>query len=254
MPDVHYVVRVHQDGSSRVISRCDAAGCRLDDGDFGDALVDLVVLDITPFVAPSDDATLRRRGEESLDRLDDLLAALERRPGPPRLLVSHYPIEAAGFHGLGGGAPDATFHLLPPALQNAIARGVFAGALAAHDRAVYASRDISDAVKRSDRVWLQRPVFQVVSGSTAGADAGYRRLRAWNGIAFEASPYSPHVGFATVVVSPDTARAVLYARKRGRWHAAIVDAPLRPDAHPIETASPVMDPCPRCRSIPGDAR
>ena len=124
------------------------------------------------------------------------------------------------------------------------------GALSGHDRSLSATADIADAVKRSSRFWLKRPVFQVVSGGTAhpdGAPAGGRR--GW--VYYQSQALAPDLlsnraGFAELVIGRVSYTALLHQRKHGRWRAAQIEVPRERPPHPAETRSPVLDPCLRC--------
>ena len=267
MPAHHYVVRVGTDGRSSVISGCDGSTCTLspgasDDDDDG-TLVDLVFVDLVPWIAfPSDDAD-RARKDAEIARLDSLIAAVTATaqgdsPAPPRVLVSSVPVEGYGFAGMGGGGADAAYHFMPVALQDALRDGVFAGSIGAHDRAVYATADITPAVKRSSRAWLSAPMFEVVSGSASLPDsragASHRRVRYYRSNSGRADVYSDRPGFAVVYVGEQQVSAHLYAAKGRGWERASIEAPLSPAPHPVETASPILTPCQRCPRIPADER
>lgn len=255
MPSPHYVVRIDARGHSEVASRCTGDTCTVDPLPDEAPRLELVVVDAAIYQQPP--SALGR--DRSLAQLGSLLSALPSGPtAPPRVLVSSLPVEAAGYHGMGGGRPDASFHYLPPALQDAVRSGRFAGAVGAHDRAVYAAADITDAVKRSDRVWLQRPMFQVVSGSAsvpdARAAAGYRRLRYFRANTYEPPIYSDRAGFAVVRVTRSEAQAEVVARGARGWQRTALTAPLRPNPHPSRTTSPGMAPCLRCPAVPASER
>jgi len=265
MPAHHYVVRVGTDGRSKVISSCDGETCTLADGEQagGDALVDLVFVDLAPWIAFPDDDADRRHKDASVARLDALIGAINRRAAqhsddPPRVLVSSVPVEGYGFAGMGGGGSDAAYHYMPVSLQHALRDGVFAGSIGSHDRAVYAARDISPTVKRSSRAWLSAPMFEVVSGSASLPDsragAGHRRLRYFRSNSGEADVYSDRPGFAVLYVGSEQVSAHLFAAKGRGWERATIDAPLSPAPHPVETPSPVLTPCQRCPRIPANER
>ena len=258
MPDDHYVVRVAADGSTAIVSTCDDAGCRVRPAP-ADARLDLVVVDATVWTNPPASGPARVRAEASQQRLGQLVAAATIGEGPPRILVSAVPVETAGLHGHGGRGSEATWHNLPPALAAALSRGAFAGSVGAYDRALSASPDISAAIRRSDAHWVDKPIFQVVSGSASWPDAraaaGARRLEYFRGNAYRPEIYTDHAGF--VVLHPrteDTLGADLWARRRGKWQRQQVGLALRPAPNPKETASPITAPCLRCDPIPGPQR
>ena len=179
------------------------------------------------------------------------MQALEANPGPPRVLVSNYPVEAAGFHGNGGGDPDSSVHTLAPPVTRALQAGVFVGAIAGHDRATYASEDISDGTLRSNRVFLPHPVFQVVSGAASRPDvrSSWRRLRFNSSIALLPERYTPRAGYA-VVRFGDAPEATLHAYRGGRWQTASVPLTLQPETRPALVRVPSMAPCMRCPAVP----
>jgi len=265
MPGSHYVLRVHADGAVTQRAACGDTGCTFDHTaalpSEAPPLVDLVVIDLAPWLHPSDDPTARRHEERRVHALEALLTAVAAVPAeaaPPRLLVSSVPVEAAGEHGLGALWPDATFHGLPPHLQALLIEGGFAGVLAGHDRSLYATADLTDAIKRADRAWLRTPVFEVVAGAVsapnrrAGMALRPRRLRTSQ--AFAPPVWSDHAGFAVVHVRGEDAELVLHARRRRHWESTSLRVSLRPVPHPSHTPSPHMAPCRDCPPIPASER
>jgi len=250
-PAANYVVRVQEDGATRVVSTCTHQLCAVDAAEPG-TLVELVLLDTFAWQGPPP-TPLRRAADASLAEQQALLAALEAAPSTaPRILVTHHPIETAGPHGQGGLHPDSAFALHSEPLRRAIDRGVFAGALSGRDRDLSATADIFDATKRSSRFWLTHPFFQVVSGATARPDArgGRRGWIYYQGQALKPDLFSDRAGFAELLVGPDTYAAQLHQRKAGRWRAAQLAVPRARPPHPAETPSPVMDPCLYCDPLP----
>jgi hypothetical protein len=265
LPASHYVLRVHADGSVTERAACSDGGCALRGAaaPASDArpLVDLVVIDLAPWLHPSHDPTARQRDELQVQALETLLATVAAVPpeaGPPRLLVSSVPIEAAGEHGLGTLWPDATFHGLPPPLQALLLEGYFAGVLAGHDRSLYATDDLSNAIKRADRAWLPAPVFQVVAGAVSRpnrrASMALRPQRLRTSQAFAPPVWSDHAGFAVVRLRGEEAHVVLHAHRGRHWETASLTVPLRPSPHPIRTPSPHMASCRDCPPIPASER
>jgi hypothetical protein len=265
MPGVHYVLRVHSDG--RVVRRaaCNDGGCVFDEvvGGTDDVqpLVDLVVIDLAPWLHPSTDGVARGRNAQTVQALEALLTAVAEAPpeaAPPRLLVSSVPVEAGGEHGLGALWPDATFHGLPVHLQTMLVEGHFAGVLAGHDRSLYATADLTDAIKRSDRAWLRKPVFQVTAGAVSRpnrrATMALRRPRLRTSQAHAPPVWSDHAGFAVVHLGGEAARIELHARRGRHWETASLTVPLRPLPHPVRTPSPHMAPCRDCPAIPASER
>lgn len=249
-PGVHYVVDLLRSGDTRIAARCDDGTCS-PLAEAPDARAQLVFVDLTPWIAghrPAD-------RDEDLRSLDALMDALQRTPGPPRILVANYPIEAAGYHGDGGGDPDSTVHTLAPAVTEALEAGVFVGAIAGHDRATYASGDISDGTIRSDRVFLPHPVFQVVSGAASQPDVrhGWRRLRFNSSVALIPERYTPRPGYAVVRLG-DQPAAALRAYRAGRWQTTTVPLDLEPLPRPSLVKVPSTNPCMRCPQLPYNER
>ena len=253
-PGVHYVVDLLASGATRVASTCNDGTCTplAESGNGTDGpTAQLVFVDLTPWIAGA------RPAERDLDlrSLDALMTALQEKPGPPRILVATYPVEAAGFHGDGGGDPDSTVHTLAPPVGRALAAGVFVGTIAGHDRATYASRDISDGTIRGDRVFLPHPVFQVVSGAASAPDVrhGWRRLRFNSSVALVPERYTPRPGYAVLRLG-ETSAATLHAYRGGRWQTAVVPVTLRPAERPRLVDVPSTNACLRCPELPYNER
>jgi hypothetical protein len=259
MPGDHYLVRIGAEGRAAVASTCDGDGCRVAP-DPGDTALELVIVDANAWIHPPPPGTPGRvRADASVERLGMLLDAIaDGEGGPPRVLVGSIPVEAAGAHGHGGRFTDATFHNLPPALKEAIARGDFVGSVGARDGALYAAPDLTDAIKCSDRTWVQRPLFQVVSGSASWPDerpwAIGRRLHYFRGNAYRPRVYSDHLGLAVLRPTEGGAQAELQAYRLGRWETARVPVSLAPAKNPIESASPGMAPCRDCPQMEASQR
>lgn len=253
MPAPQYTVGVGLQGETAVTRTCTNEGCRLHPGP-DPTVIELVMVDTVPWVQPDPAA-----GEPILRALDHLLADLEQTAGrsPPRILVTHLPVEAAGVHGMGGHDADATIHTLYPPLRRAVVAGAFDGVLAAHDRASYVHPDLTQAIKRSDRVWLKQPLWQVVSGAASrpvGSSARILpRTRYYTSDAYVPLSYTPSAGFAVVRIDGNELQATLHAR-RLRWQHSTVSMPVASPPHRTETASPNMEPCLRCPDIPAHAR
>lgn len=249
-PAPHYVVRLARGGAHEVVLACTPEGCTRNDGPEA-PIVDLVFVDIVPWIRSNANVP-------ELVALDRMMDALAESSDVPRILVSHYPVEAAGWHGLGGGDPDSTIHLWPPRLRQAIDDGAFVGALAAHDRSTYLTTALGDATMRSDRVFLDRPMFEVVSGSASLPDArpgaAHRRLRYTTSIALLPSVYTPRAGFALVRVDDRAAEAELHAGRGRRWQTARVPLTLHPPPSSALADTPSMAPCLRCAELPTPER
>ncbi len=254
-PGIHYVVDLLSSGATRIASTCNDGACTAlpEDGSTAAPLVtaQLVFVDLTPWIAGARPA----QRDVDLRSLDALMTALQQTPGPPRILVANYPVEAAGYHGDGGGDPDSTVHTLAPPVGRALAAGVFVGTIAGHDRATYASRDITDGTIRGDRVFLPHAVFQVVSGAASAPDVhhGWRRLRFNSSVALVPERYTPRAGYAVLRLGESSA-ATLHAYRGGRWQTAIVPVTLRPAARPRLVDVPNTNPCLRCPEIPYNER
>lgn len=265
VPGTHAVLRVHTDGSVTERAACSDGHCAFDDAAApagGPApLVDLVVIDLAPWLYPARDPAAKRRDELQVQALEALLthvAAVPAEAALPRLLVSNVPIEAGGEHGLGTLWPEATFHLLPPHLQAMLVEGHFAGVLAGHDRSLQATADLSNAIKRADRAWLRAPVFQVVAGAVSApnrrAGMALRPKRLRTSQAYAPPVWSDHAGFAVVRVRGETAVLELHARRHRHWETTSLRVPLRPAPFPSRTPSPHMAPCRDCPPIPASER
>lgn len=253
MPAHNYVVRVYPDGHVELALSCQAGKCEARPT-AGGALVELAVIDSAAWFAPPAAGTNEaRRAEESLAEQAELLRSLSRTPADhPRLLVSHHPLETAGPHGVGGRYSDSGFFLHSEPVRRAVDGGLFAGALSAHDRLLLAASDIAAATKRSSRYWLKHPVFQVVSGAASAPDsrAGARGWYYFQSTVMRADLQTSRPGFAELYVRKDSFQAVLRRRKAGRWGAGALAIPARRPPHPVETRSPVMDPCVDCDPAP----
>jgi len=248
-PGTHYVVDVLPSGDTQTVATCNDGKCT--PLRQTDARLQLVFVDLTPWIAGPRPAA----HDLDLRSLDALMHALEATEGPPRVLVANYPVEAAGYHGVGGGDPDSTAHTLAPPVVRALKAGVFVGAIAGHDRATYASTDISDGTIRSDRVFLPHGVFQVVSGAASRPDvrSSWRRLRFNSSSAELPERYTPRPGFAVVHMG-ETPEATLHAYRGGRWQSARVPLSLHPAPRPALVHVPSVAPCMRCPQRPYNER
>lgn len=265
MPGSHYVIRVFADGSVQERIVCGDGNCTFAKASPAATevrpLVDLVVVDLAPWIHPSDDPSRRSDDERRTQSLEALLTAVAGVPpegAPPRLLVSNVPVEAGGEHGLGALWPDATFHGLPTRLQQMLIEGHFAGVLAGYDRSLQATDDLAGALKRSDRAWLRAPVFQVVAGAVSRpnrrASMALRSRRVRRSQAYSPPLWSDHAGFAVVRLHAERAELTLHAYRGRHWESASMVVPLRPSAHPNRTPSPHMAPCRDCPAIPASER
>jgi hypothetical protein len=242
MPSANYVVRVDVVGGARVVSQCDAGGCTLDETTEL-ALVDLVVLDTAGY---------GRQADSAVPDADQLIAALRKSAGPPRILVTHIPVESAGVHGLGGAAPDATFRYLPPSVRAGLQEGLFAGVVSAHDRNQQVTPDLSDALMRSNKVATPHPVFQVVSGSVSDPDsrAPGRRIDRRRGITVIPVLSSDHAGFAVLQVTPNSVDVTLHARRKRSWESGSTSFPLQAAPFKPDRSYGSQTPCLDCAVVP----
>ncbi|MEZ4453165.1 MAG: hypothetical protein R3B09_27130 [Nannocystaceae bacterium] len=249
-PAENYVIRVDVDGRARVASRCEGTplACTIEAS--GDAsLIDLVILDSAAWLAPPPPGSaLAAEAARSLAEQAALIAALRAAPGPERILVSHHPIESAGPHGVGGRWPDSAYAFHSEPVRAAVHDGVFVGVLAAHEHAVQMSADLSPAIKRSSRAWITAPIFELEGGASTRPDAwiGARSWRYFQGVSLAPAAISNHAGFAELNVAGDALELVLWARRAGRWRRAALTVPRRRPPHPVESASPGMEPCLQC--------
>ncbi len=247
MPAPSYVVRLDQVGGARLVSQCENTGCVLEESTEL-ALVDLVFLDSAGWIR--DEPPGRAKG------LDRLLEAVRTTSGPPRLLVTHIPVESAGFRGLGGGMADASVRYLPPALRTALTDGIFVGVLSGHDRNLQVIPDLSDALMRSESVPLPHPVFQIISGAASDPDARnpIRRIGRRRGVTASPILSSDHPGFVVLQITPRTVDVILHARRGRTWKTGaislgLVATPLPPD-RPVGSQTPCKD----CPVVPAPAR
>ena len=252
-PAPQYVVAVDPQGEPHVRLQCTAGGCQEAPLETT-AVVELVMIDPTPWTEHLRDAA------PTLAALDQLLESLShesREARPPRVLVSHFPVEAAGEHGMAGYDADSTIHTLYPPLRDAVLAGMFDGVVAAHDHATYAHPDLTDAIKRSDKMWAEAPVWQVVTGAASmpvnGSARPAPKTRYYTSSAYVPEVYTPRTGFAVLELQRGQVTATLHAKAR-RWSTTRLRMPLRRPPHSSETASPTMAPCLRCPEVPASER
>ena len=250
-PDHHYVVDLGADGHSEVVSVCEgvgeALGCQVSEPS-PSVLARFVVVDETPWAFPDLD-----RGPETEAvnaRLEALLEALPPALDTPHILVTHLPIESSGTHGQGGWRVTSTFIHHAPVIRAALTGGRFDGVIAGHERNLQLVEDLGDAVVRSSRVFLRRPVFQVVAGSAGDPDAqhpfGPRLHPRWQGIALRPDHSSPRAGFARLDFGAEEVRAHLVSLGGGAPLHTSQDFGLLRPAHPTERSLPSLAPCRDC--------
>lgn len=242
-----YVLRVDPSGAVELASRCDVDSCELLAPSQA-PLLELVLLDLSDWVFPG--LSSADLSAATLAQQRSLLEALAAAPGPPRLLISPIPIESAGTRGLGGRMQRTSFRYLPEFVQEAVAAGMFVGAIGALERDLQLSADLSNAIVRGDRSFVERPIFGVVSGSAGGAG---HTLPTSRGGALLPDAWSEHPGFARLEISPSQARVHLHARVAGRWRDAAIDVPLDPAPLGGLREPPTIQPCPSCDPHSGAA-
>jgi hypothetical protein len=250
-PGVAYVLRVSEAGEVQLASTCEADTCTVAPPT-DDTLIELVALDfsfwhyreIGPALAGEDlSASL-------LAQQAALLDALAAQPPRPRLLLSPIPVESAGSHGVGGRNQRTAYRYLPEFVQSALADGLFIGVLAALERDLQVSEDLSDAILRNARTFVDQPIFEVVSGSAGGAT---HTLPTSRGDALLPDLESEHTGFARVIIEAERVHLRIHARVAGRWRVAGLELPLWPEPHPTLREAPTIQPCHSCDPARGAA-
>jgi hypothetical protein len=239
-PGPAYLVRVTTAGTAELGSRCTIARCELIPSE-APARLELVFLDLSAWVYP--ELADPESTAAVLEQQRSLLVALAGQARVPRLLISPIPIESAGTHGLGGRKQRTSFRYLPEFLRDAIAAGLFAGAIGALERDLQISADLSNAIVRGDRSFIDRPIFEVVSGAAGGAS---HTLPTSRGGALLPDLWSEHTGFVQLVIGRDDVELVAHARVGGRWQRASVRVPLDPTERSPLREAPTIQPCPSC--------
>lgn len=249
-PGLAYVLRVSTAGAVTLASSCETPTCTVTPAD-DDTLVELVALDSSYW-------HYRELAGDDLDQASfaqqaSLLAALAQQPPHPRILVSPIPVESAGSHGLGGRKQRTAFHYVPEFVQQALADGLFVGVLGALERDLQVSADLSNAIVRGPRRFIDAPVFEVVSGSAGGASHALPTSR---GSSLLPDLESEHTGFASLVIVPGggadpsaeapRVQVRVHARKAGRWRVAGLDFPLEPAPLEPLRETPTIHPCHTC--------
>lgn len=247
-PGLAYVLRVSHAGAVTLASSCETSTCTVMPAD-DDTLVELVAIDTSSW-------HYRELAGDDLDQAlfaqqASLLAALAQQAWRPRILVSPIPVESAGSHGLGGRKQRTAFHYVPEFVQQAIADGLFVGVLGALERNLQVSADLSGAIVRGERRFIDMPVFQVVSGSAGGAS---HTLPTSRGTSLQPDLEGEHTGFASLTISssagssgePPRVQVRVHARIAARWRVAGLEFPL--DPAPLEPLreTPTIHPCPTC--------
>ncbi len=248
-PGANYVVRVLESGAIELPWSCAGERCELQPASEA-VRVELVFLELSPWLfpelaTPDLDAVLAAEQRE-------LLRALAAAPPPrsPRILVSPIPVESAGTRGLGGRKQRTSFRYLPEPVQDALAAGLFVGTIGALERDLQVSADLSNAIARGDRSYVEAPIFALVSGAAGGAG---HTLPTSRGFSLLPDLWSEHAGFARVLIGATTASVQLHARVAGRWRQAAVEVPLAPAPRGSLREPPTIQPCPSCDPQAGAA-
>ena len=175
-----------------------------------------------------------------------------RAAGVLSVLVLPQPVESAGPMGQGGRHASAVYHRLPAPLRGRIEGGYFDLVLASGDAGAQWSADISDAVARSSKVWIRRPLAQLVIDGMR-QPALRRRGTPWTrGTSLRPDLFSQHLGFARVDFVGGVAMPTLVVRRGRRWLEATAAAPVgQSDSLPARRAVPSMAPCRDCDEASG---
>ncbi len=249
-PAAAYLIRVYADGRSELASQCANDRCTIAGLAAERPWFELVFVDQSAWVYPELDRP-DSAPANALVELDGLLAALADQPDPPpRVLVSTIPIESAGRHGYGGARAVSALRWQPESVRRAIGEGRFVGVIAGLERDLQVSRDLSDAIVRSNRSFLRSPVFQVVSGAAGGSGATVVYSRG-NSLVNELE--TEHAGFAHLQIDPDSVLVELHARVAGRWQIGTLRLPLVPEPSAELREVPAIQPCLRCDPVRGAA-
>ncbi len=175
-----------------------------------------------------------------------------RTAGILHVLVLPQPVESAGPTGQGGRYASAVFHRLPAPLRAQIEGGYFDLVLASGDAGAQWNGDISDAIARSSKVWIQRPLAQlVIDGMRHPSPA--RRGTPWTrGTSLRPQLFSQHLGFARVDLFDGSAAPTLVIFRGHRWLEAHAPSPVDPSGVlPARRAVPSMAPCRDCDEASG---
>lgn len=214
----------------------------------------LLVVDETLWFRPEwDDESEAAKLE--LAQLNAIVDAIPENSSLPYLLVTHFPIESEGVHGLGGLRAQATYVHHPESVQRALAKGRIDGVIAGLEANLQYVDDLGLAVKRSSRVWLDNPVFQVVSGAAGDADShhpGVSRSRNRD-IALKNDRFSPHAGFVHLGGDASTLEVEVLALHGNKWRSSSALVRTKRPAHPNETPAPPLTPCRDCDPVQGAA-
>jgi hypothetical protein len=248
-PTALALVRIDADGRGQTLSTCAGDTCQIAGGLPG--VAELLLVDLGPWWAQDE------RSPQAVRRLVSLLAAIDRSDPTPRILVLAEPVEGAFERGAGAQTRrHATFHTLPPALREAIAEGLFVGVVAGGERSTHATADLGPVIQRSDRTWLRKPVWQVVSGNASNPvlGRGGRRSLWQRGTLYQPELASFSGGFAVAWIHANRIDLDVVARHRRGWRHGRLSLPLRPATRIEPSVVPHLAPCPRCTDLPASER
>jgi hypothetical protein len=184
--------------------------------------------------------------------LAQVMASLPpRTPGLLHILVLPQPVESAGPTGQGGRRASAVFHRLPPSVRARVEGGYFDLVLASGDAGAQWNGDIAGAIARSSKVWIQRPLAQLVIDGMRQPSPGRRGTPWTRGTSLRPELFSQHLGFARVSFFGASAAPTLVVLRGRRW--------LEADAPPVSSSAvlpalrevPSMAPCRDCDEASG---
>jgi hypothetical protein len=261
-PDTHYMVDLGV-GGPRVHTPCyvsegnepplEQLSCPHDDPD-EDARVRLLIIDETLWFRPDwDDGGDASRRE--LAKLDAIVDAIPQDPNLPYLLVTHFPIESEGHSGLGGWQAQSTYRHHPESVQRALADGRISGVIAGLEGNLQFVDDLGEAVNRSSRTWLERPVFQVISGAVGDPDRGHRggprASRRHGNVALTNDRYTQRAGYVHLHGDERVLNVDIHARVGGKWRTTSATVDLARPPHPIRRPASPLAPCRNCDPVQG---
>lgn len=183
---------------------------------------------------------------------DDVLRQLlssspPRTPGVLQALILPIPVESAGPLGQGGRDGDAVYHRLPDPLRDHLEAGTFDLVLATGDAGVQWNDDISDAVARSSKVWLHRPLAQLVVDGMRQPRARRRGSPWTRGTSIRPQLFSQHLGFARLEFFDGLMTPTVLVQRGREWLEADVPYPIGHAApRSPRRAVPAMTPCRDC--------
>jgi hypothetical protein len=242
-PGPAYLLELDADGSSRVVSVCDAErGCQLlPPGDH--TVARLAVLETGSwFFTEYDDPVAIQTARRLVEAIQEQGEVLARHIAT--IAVLPLPVESPGVHGQGGRRALSTFRRHPPFVQAALIDGTFEGVISGHERELVVDDDLGRAVKRSSREWMKKPTFQIIAGSAG--DAPRVRSRRSGGVSSLPDLRSTRDGFIELRVSDATVDVTVHERVGRTWREGRVSWARHRPAHPVERPSVPLTPCPSC--------